>query len=97
MILAARRARDMRAALARKGFRHKEGHHLKYYLYVGAKRTKIGTKFSHGVSEYGDALLAQIARQLRLSRRECDALLDCPLDEEGYRRLMVERGHVRPS
>ena len=66
-----------------------------YWLYVAGKRTSVRTRISHGASEYDDRLLGQMARQVGLRRHELDDLIDCPLDQAEYVRLLVERSAVR--
>jgi predicted RNA binding protein YcfA (HicA-like mRNA interferase family) len=85
-----RKVKDMKAALSKKGFREAKSHHSFFILYIGEKKTTIRTKFSHGVSEYGEDLLQKIAKQLKLSRKLLDDLLDCPLSYEDYIQILKE-------
>jgi len=64
------------------------------WLYVEGKKTAIYTKISHGRSDYDDNLLAEMAKQLRLRRREFDDLVQCPMKEEEYRRRLEEGGYL---
>ena len=93
--MATRRTRDLEAALTTKGFHQDNNHHEMYRLYVGGRKTSVRTYISHGKSEYGDNLLGQIARQVKLRRAELDDLVDCPLDGEAYAALLIQRGHVK--
>lgn len=84
--MATRKTRDIRSALIKKGFRHKDGDHA-FYTYHRAsdeKKTSIFTKMSHGESEVGDYLLSKMAQQCGLSKSEFLDLVDCPLDQAGY-------------
>jgi len=91
-----RKTRAIRAALLSKGFFTDDTHHEMFWLLVDGKKTSIRTRISHGVAEYGDNPLALIARQVGLNNRELYSLVDCPMDGEKLKRLLVERGKVRP-
>jgi len=52
---------------------------------------------SHGAKEYGDTLLSLMARELHLTRKELDALIQCPMSGEAYADLLIARGIVRPQ
>jgi hypothetical protein len=86
----------MRKALEAKGFRPFETHHTFYILYVDGKKTSIRTMISHGISEYGDALLGHVRRQLGLTSKELQDLVECPLSGESYVALLKERGKIKP-
>ncbi|MCL5884630.1 MAG: hypothetical protein M1377_04715 [Deltaproteobacteria bacterium] len=91
-----RKTRTIRSALLSKGFIADDTHHEMYWFVFDGRKTSIRTRISHGVSEYGDNLLALIARQVGLSRQELYRLVDCPMDGEKLKRLLAERGKVRP-
>lgn len=87
--------RQIDQALQSKGFRKRESHHAVYILFIGDRKTSIRTKLSHGRQEYGDSLLAQMARQLGLSRAELNDLIRCPLSGTQYVKLLEQRGWIR--
>ena len=87
--------RTIRKALTAKGFRQEQSHHEMFFLYVQEKRTQVRTRISHGKREYGDNLLGQMARQVRLQRREFNDLIECPMSGETYLQLLRERGEVK--
>ena len=91
-----RKTRAIRAALLSKGFMADDTHHEMFWLVVDGRRSSIRTRVSHGVAEYGDNLLALIARQVGLSNRELYSLVDGPMDGEKLKRVLIERGKVRP-
>lgn len=91
-----RKTRAIRAALLSKGFIADDTHHEMFWLVVDGRKTSIRTRISHGVAEYGDNLLPLVARQVGLSKQELYRLIDCPMDGEKLKRLLVERGKVRP-
>jgi len=82
-----RRKQDVEQALARKGFRQREGdHHYFVYFNIKGKKTARFTKTSHSpkMREISDSLLGQMARQCGLSKSDFLDLIDCPLSREGY-------------
>ncbi|MDA8122380.1 MAG: hypothetical protein M0Z38_07425 [Deltaproteobacteria bacterium] len=91
-----RKSRAIRAALLSKGFIADETHHEMFWLVVDGRKSSIRTRINHGVAEYGENLLSLIARQVGLSNKELYSLVDCPMDGEKLKRLLVERGKVRP-
>jgi hypothetical protein len=91
------RAREIRSALKSKGFRQSNTDHEVYHLYIGNKKSTVRTYVSFGSKEYGDNLLGFMSRQLRLRRGELNELIECPLSEEQYVALLVERGEIALS
>ena len=51
---------------------------------------------SHGADrDISDQLLAQMARQLHLTRRQFDSLIDCDLSQADYEATMRRDGFIR--
>jgi len=90
-----RKTKAIRAALMKKGFIADDTHHEMFWMVVDGKKTSIRTRISHGAKEYGDELLALVARQVGLSKQELFRLIDCPMDGRKLRALLVERGRIR--
>ena len=90
-----RKTKAIRAALMKKGFIADDTHHEMFWMVVDGKKTSIRTRISHGAKEYGDELLALVARQVGLSKQELNRLIDCPMDGRKIRALLVERGRIR--
>jgi hypothetical protein len=88
------KARDIEAALNKKGFLHKETHHKIFYLCMNGRITGVHTFLSHGQKEYSPDLLAKMRNQLHPSGREFTDLIQCPLTGEHYLQLLVERGVI---
>ena len=89
--------RRVEDGLAAKGFRRDDGDHRWWRLHVDGRATSIRTKTSHGRSgdALGDALVATIARQLRLRVADLVDLVECPLTHDQYVARLVADGHVR--
>ena len=83
-------ARALIAGLTRKGFVRRENDHTFLHLHVDGRKTPIYTKVSHGAKDISDRLLGVMARQVRLSRQQFLALVDCPLAEAEYLRILRE-------
>lgn len=82
------------ASLSRKGFQREDTHHHVFHLLVDGKRSSIRTHISHGVPEYGDTLLSQVKKQMRLSKRQLEDFINCPLSEQAYREILIEQGDI---
>ena len=90
-----RKTRTIRAAFLSKGFIADETHHEMFWFVVGGKKTSVRTRISHGAKEYGDQLLTLMSRQIGLNKSELYRLVDCPMDGEKLKTLLVGRGKVR--
>ena len=90
-------AREVTASLERKGFQKRGGDHAFFHLYVGGRKTIVSTKVSHGEREISDRLLAVMARQVRLTRKQFNDLIDCPLTLEQYVEQLRRQGDVETS
>ena len=83
------------SALQSKGFRPSNRHHTYYILYVNGRKTSVRTKVSHGIREYGKSLLGQMSKQLGVSRRQLDRLIECPMSEEEYVSLLIRNNRIK--
>ena len=93
--MSTRTTREIRNALLGKGFKKHDTHHEVFRLWVGGKKTRVSTRLSQGAREYGDNLLALMAKQLNLRRAELDDLIDCPLSEEDYVHKLIKGQYVK--
>ncbi|MEE8392180.1 MAG: hypothetical protein V3S14_15500 [Anaerolineae bacterium] len=85
------KARQVDRALTSKlGFERRETHHRVYRLYLGG-RLVARTFISHGERELSDFHVSQMARQMRLRKREFMNAVRCPLEQEEYYALLQER------
>ena len=86
-----RKGRHIDIALRSKGFwRDSSGDHIYYFF----GDTHIKTKMSHGTSgdSLGVQLISAMAKQLHLTKKQFLELIDCPLDEKGYREILRDKG-----
>lgn len=87
--------KTIEAALEKKGFEKEEGdHHFFYLVDADGKRTGVFTKTSHSPKhkDVGDPLLGQMAKQVRLTKKQFLQLVDCSLSEAKYREKVREQG-----
>ncbi len=79
-----------RALLNKLGFEPKAGHHRIFRLYLDGKLA-ARTYMSHRQREVGRYHISQMARQMRLSRREFLDAIECPLTQKEYYELLRQR------
>ena len=91
-----RSGRVIDAALMQKGFyRTSDADHLWYFLQrEGGEGYVARTKMSHGMmgETIGVELIALMARQCRLTKKQFLSLIDCPMDETAYREILQQQG-----
>jgi len=90
-----RTAKRIISSLLKKGFVEKDTHHIIFRLYVDGEKTDVCTYLSHGAQECGDSLLGKMAKQLRLTRTQFDAFIDCTLSMEAYIEILRELGAIK--
>ncbi len=89
-----RSGRVIDAALRKKGFRRElVGKHI-HYFFNG--NSQIVTHMSHGMmgSTLSAKLIADMSHQLHLTKSQFLDLIDCSLDEAGYREILKGQGLV---
>ena len=87
-----RTGREIDGALRKKGFqRELDGKHIRYFF-----NERIFTHISHGMmgESIGAPLIAQMARQLHLSKKQFLDMIDCSLEEAGYREILQSLGLI---
>ena len=83
-----RSGRQIDVALRKKGFQQEMiGKHIHYFF---GGDSLIVTHMSHGAmgDTIGANLIARMARQLHLTKKQFLELIDCTLDEDGYRNVV---------
>ena len=83
-----RSKRDIDAALCKKGFdKSLKGKHIFYTL---SDSDEIKTMVSHGAmsATLNVDLISRMSRQLHLTKKQFLELVDCTLDEDGYREIL---------
>ena len=93
-----RKQADVEKSLLNKGFQLGGGDHNYFFYYSKAgKKTIVRTKTSHGGKEIDDNLLAQMAKQCKLTNKDFGLLVECPLSRDDYEAKLVVAGVVAPS
>ena len=93
-----RKARVVERGLLRKGFRRTDTHHRRfvYHTLDGEEPQPVATIMPHGADrDISDRLLGLMARQLRLTRRQFDDLIDCRLSQADYEAMMRRDEFIR--
>lgn len=89
---------DIKKALCDKGFVLRDTHHHRYLFFWKGRKTTVHTKISHSLTEYGDNLLSEMARQLKLKRKQfVEGFIRCPLTKEAYTEILIKEGHIKLS
>jgi predicted RNA binding protein YcfA (HicA-like mRNA interferase family) len=88
-------ARDVDAALRRKGFKAHEAHHTMYHFLYRGKDIGVATKISHGEREIGFGLIKRMRQQMRLqSNADFERFVECPLTLEEYEEILRKQGKI---
>lgn len=95
--MAAYKTRDLEKALLSKGFERADTHHVMLWLHVDGKKTAVRTRISHGVKDYGDSLLGEMSKQVKLPRKKFTNLIECPLSREDYINHLRSTGVLESS
>lgn len=93
--MGSKKTREIEEALLSKGFMKEDKKHKMFFLYYGDKRTSIYAMTSHGIKEYGENLLAKMAREIKLNRNELDDLIECPLQKDDFIEKLKKDGHIK--
>lgn len=90
-----RKQADVEKSLLKKGFQAGDGDH-NFFVYhsKAGKKTMVRTKTSHGSKEIDDNLLAQMAKQCKLSNKDFGLLVECPLSRDAYETKLLAAGAV---
>ncbi len=79
-----------KALTAKLDFERHDSHHRIYRLYLNGQLV-ARTFISHGQRELTDFHIGQMAKQMRLSRREFLDAVECPLDRDACYALIRQR------
>ena len=83
------KARKVKNALIKKGFKQVPGDHQYFHLYDdNGNKTIAWTKISHSADEIREPLISQMAKQTQLSKNEFKQLIECTLSKEGYKQIL---------
>jgi len=86
----------VKQALCAKGFKEDNGRdHNYYFFHYQGKKSQINTKISHNEKDLDDYLCTAMAKQVKLTKKQFGALVDCALTGQAYEQILVTAGHVR--
>lgn len=86
------KTREVLSSLQAKGFRVSQSKHAHLVLYVDGKKSAIRTMVSQGGRDIGEPLIHAMARQLKISKAEFMALVECTLSEEALVEILRAKG-----
>ena len=95
--MATYKPRVLESALLSKGFKKDNTHHRMLWFHVDGKKTAIRTRISHDVKDYGDSLLGEMSKQVRLPRKKFTDLIECPMSLADYVGHLRSAGILEPS
>ena len=80
--------------LKKKGFYDAPGDH-KYLEFFHKGKLILATKISHGAAhDINEHLIAKMANQCKLNKKDFINLASCPLSEEEYIKKLIDRGDI---
>jgi len=91
-----RAAHKTRQSLLKKGFTEVQGrkHALYIFMYKGNEMS-FQTFMSRNSQDIGDDLLSSMAEQVHLTKKDFIKLIDCPLSEEDYIKILMGKGLLK--
>lgn len=95
--MAVYKPRELTSALQKKGFQKDNTHHTMLWLHVDGKKTAIRTRVSHDQKDYGDRLLGEMSKQVKLPRKKFIDLIECPMSRADYLGHLRNAGDLGPS
>ena len=93
--MTARHSKQIVRTLKKNGFVVSEKHHHYYrYITLAGETVDIKTYVSHGVKDYGNQLLSDMAKQLKLTKQELLELIDGEMSREEYEGILKVKGII---
>lgn len=84
-------------ALLRKGFKEAKGDHYFLIYYHDGLKTDIRTKISRDHSELNEWLIAQMKKQICLSKTEFIGVVDCSISKEKLQQIYLKMGKIEKT
>lgn len=98
--MANRERKKIQKSLKKKGFAKTEGgdHEVYTFEYQGL-RTDATTIISRGsgYKDYGSKLISDMSHHLFLSKNQLLSLIDCPMEQPDYERILISKGVIFPT
>ena len=89
-------ARDVAAALLRKGFEKRENDHTYFHFKYEGREVGVITKISHGEREIRLPLIKRMRMQLRLeTNSQFERFIQCPLTHAEYVALLKSKAIIK--
>lgn len=68
------------------------GHNYGWLIFEGKKILRV--HYSHGKGDVSEKIASKIRGQLKLSQKDLQNLLDCPLNYAGYIEILKRKGLI---
>lgn len=91
--MASLKAKKTESSLLKKGFLWASGDHNYLELWHDGKYV-LQTFLSHNNQDIGDDLISKMRKQCQLDKKEFMDLINCPLSQEAYIKLLKVKGIV---
>lgn len=93
--MATLKAKNVRTNLCKKGFlENPKGHHRQYSFVQNGIITEIRTRMSHNDQDIDDYLQGQMAKQIKLCRKDFIKFVSCEVGEDEYVKLLKANGYL---
>ena len=86
-----RDSRKVRQNLLKKGFIEKQGTKHILYVFIHEEKRICETRMSRNDQDIDDYLIDQMKKQLFLDKQDFINLIDCPLSEEDYIKILKDK------
>ena len=86
-----RDVRKVKQNLLKKGFIREQGAKHTHYIFVYKGNEICRTYMSRNDQDINDYLIESMGKQVHLDKRDFIKLIDCPLSEKGYIKILKEK------
>jgi len=80
--------------MCRKGFEQDDRDHKYLRFFYNGMKTSVKTKVSHGEKEIGDILINEMAKQIKLVKKEFIRFVSCDMNKDEYTNYLLSNNHI---
>jgi len=89
--------REVKQNLQRKGFKEKQGAKHILYIFMHKNKKICETHMSRNDQDLNDYLIGKMSKQLYLNKKDFIRLIDCPMSEEEYIKILKDKDILEES
>jgi hypothetical protein len=93
--MATLKAKEVESNILKKGFVKLNNDHKRFWLVVDGKTIGIRTFTSHNGQDINDYLQSQMAKQLKITKKEFADFAACKLSESDYINILKNKGELK--